>query len=1163
MSQATILLHPPKDVGEPQPAETRSGWRLQRLALLFAITGFAILWFAPTFVARTSLRHRIISVVLPAYPAKGTIGNASLSWFAPARLGDVRLFDEAGEELLHIQEVNSSKPLIRLVLDSQSELGHYMITEPHLTVRFRTDGSNLEDVLKPLLEEPSSSAGLSCEIENASAKWVAPSGVTVPGGLENVQVTFSQQQGASQPSRLEISGNLSDGEHAGAISLLLRNSATAPGTPEYTFRASELPLAAAQTLLDRIANIGEASGTVNADLLFSLSTTTSSDWWADGKVDVNRLRLNLSDGVGRTALVAEQASLAGRVSSSAHSLQLEKLQFASDIGTISANATLSPEILQSRPWSEQLAILMSQDVTSQGELNLSQLTPLLPPQAQLHRPIQAGKLAFECRTLPGPHGNQAEVRLRVNDIVAGTGEQRIAWKEPLAANLMLMEGVAGLSVEQLQVASDFLSLSGSASSRQGDIQFEADLDRLATHLSQLFEIEAGALAGKASGRLSLRQSVTGDTVQAQLDTVLQEFQMRFTGRNWTERKLTIVCESEFELAEASIDRINSASLAVESVEGDELTAILREPSKLSYDVPWSADVKITGEIERWLARLRGALILPPGEWEARGSLDGSGVITLGPHETGATELNAQVDRFQLQLADRAFEEPYLRLRGDLVWNHANNRCVITTGRFESETAIAEMSDIDIPLLADGPASGTVRFRGGIGRIARYLLPARPPFWVSGIVAGDLSLASQEATTTARGQFTFEKPTVSLPVVLPDRNVAWQPVWSDSKADFAIDARYRHDIGTVDLNSAQLGVSGATLDASGALSQLSTVAVTDLNGEVAYDLETLLPRLLGSLPAGLRLRGKRADGYSVRGPLISPLGIDPALRANTRLGWESANAWGLQIGPSELPLELDRTILRLGPLDVPVAGGRIRTSATVPLNAGLTLTFEQGRVAENISITPEICRQWLRYAMPALAETADLAGTASLDLQACTIPLRDPVQTRAVGSLAIGKLEATPGPFARSILETVQQVQRIAGNDPTQGSDLRLYSPPQTVLCRIDQRRVFHDRFTVQLGDQDGPLIATSGSVGFDESLDLVVEIPLDAKWFRDERVAKALGGQLLRIPVGGTLSSPAPDQRAFQDLARRAATGAVQNAVDQQIQKQIRDPLKKLFDRSQ
>jgi hypothetical protein len=76
-----------------------------------------------------------------------------------------------------------------------------------------------------------------------------------------------------------------------------------------------------------------------------------------------------------------------------------------------------------------------------------------------------------------------------------------------------------------------------------------------------------------------------------------------------------------------------------------------------------------------------------------------------------------------------------------------------------------------------------------------------------------------------------------------------------------------------------------------------------------------------------------------------------------------------------------------------------------------------------------------------------------------------------------------------------------------------------------------------------------------------VTVPLEAKWFKDERIAAALGGQALRIPVRGTLSNPAPDPRALQDFARRAATGAVNGFLNREIEKQIGDPLRKLLDR--
>ena len=172
----------------------------------------------------------------------------------------------------------------------------------------------------------------------------------------------------------------------------------------------------------------------------------------------------------------------------------------------------------------------------------------------------------------------------------------------------------------------------------------------------------------------------------------------------------------------------------------------------------------------------------------------------------------------------------------------------------------------------------------------------------------------------------------------------------------------------------------------------------------------------------------------------------------------------------------------------------------------------------------------------------------------------PAATEGEATLHLENLDATPGPVAKSLIDVVGQVQRIAGGDATSGSDLRLVARNQSVGLRMTNGRVFHDQFAVQLGDADGPTVTTSGSVGIDETLDLVVTVPLDAKWFRYLASRRALAEQLLESRFAARCRNPHPIRERSR-FARRAATGAVNGILNREIEKQFGDPLKKLLQR--
>src|SRR5688572_24215156 len=70
--------------------------RVPRIILgLFVLLALGV-WFAPTIIARTSLRNHIVRNA--AHDLNGTldVGDASLGWFSPIELRDVTLTDPQG-----------------------------------------------------------------------------------------------------------------------------------------------------------------------------------------------------------------------------------------------------------------------------------------------------------------------------------------------------------------------------------------------------------------------------------------------------------------------------------------------------------------------------------------------------------------------------------------------------------------------------------------------------------------------------------------------------------------------------------------------------------------------------------------------------------------------------------------------------------------------------------------------------------------------------------------------------------------------------------------------------------------------------------------------------------------------------------------------------------
>ncbi|MCA9067639.1 MAG: hypothetical protein KDA84_01865, partial [Planctomycetaceae bacterium] len=173
-----------------------------------------------------------------------------------------------------------------------------------------------------------------------------------------------------------------------------------------------------------------------------------------------------------------------------------------------------------------------------------------------------------------------------------------------------------------------------------------------------------------------------------------------------------------------------------------------------------------------------------------------------------------------------------------------------------------------------------------------------------------------------------------------------------------------------------------------------------------------------------------------------------------------------------------------------------------------------------------------------------------------MPLDNPSATNATGVLAIESAQMRPGKLVTSLLDATKQIKTLILGRPTGGvmqADAALVRlEKQNVNVQCINGRVYHQNLKMVL---TGIPITTTGSVGFDESLSLLAEIPVQPEWLTKNRLMGGLQGQTLKIPITGTLSQPVLDTRAVFNAIRQAA----QNATNRVINNEIQDQFKKLF----
>jgi len=103
---------------------------------------------------------------------------------------------------------------------------------------------------------------------------------------------------------------------------------------------------------------------------------------------------------------------------------------------------------------------------------------------------------------------------------------------------------------------------------------------------------------------------------------------------------------------------------------------------------------------------------------------------------------------------------------------------------------------------------------------------------------------------------------------------------------------------------------------------------------------------------------------------------------------------------------------------------------------------------------------------------------------------------------------------------------------------------QTVPILVREGRVFHEDLKFSHKDL---VVQTSGSVGMDQSLNMIAKIPIHNDWIDGKEYLAGLKGKSISIPVTGTVSKPVLDKRSIQNLTQNLAKEAANSAINRAV----------------
>jgi hypothetical protein len=1115
----------------PTPDRKPRRWR-RRLAVT-VVSLLALVWFAPTILAKSGLINSFVGKATAKLKGNVSVGSASLGWFSPVVLSDVKLTDAEGRTILAAPTVRSSHSLLSLARN-QADLGTFTVENPQIEIVCEKQTTNLEQALADILKDDSPSTG---ERPVVAVK-VTGGTLTVRDAernqshvVKNLDVTATIPK-ASEPISVQVKGSADDAT-AGTLDadLTLGSSVLAK------VKANGFPLDIAAPFARRFEPDLTATGRLTADLDTTVTPGPQPAAKVSGSVSVSDLDLG-SPRFGPERLKLKTISLPCVVETTAAGVRVEKANLTCDLGTASFVGTFDPNEPLDR-WLDRAGL------TASADLDVAKLAAMFPKLFRLREgtALSEGRVTAKLTSKAGSSGTTWEGALGTSALRGVRDGKPLAWEQPLTVAFSGRLTPDKLPVfDKLDAKAEFAAITGSGTFDNFTLTAYASLDLLTKRLGEFVDLSGLQLGGTA------KLNVTARTVNgvSNVNGTARVTNLAFSDgtRQYQEPDLTTTFNADGTFFNPTVQQLRAATVKVTAGTEAAEFQLLEPIADLKKLENGKAVAKITGDFERWVARASSFVAIPK-------KIKIAGKGTAGGNVTITAETFA-LDNVTADLKDARFHGYGIKVdEPQLLVNPTVGTVFRKTGLVEFPTLVLQTQTVaaavkPMKLLPMPDGSYGVELEGianaNLARVQQLLqLQSDPQFSdrIDGMVA-----AGTVKVKAVGNAYEFD---VNFPIQKFLLGHPQKPTWQEEK--LAVVAKGAYDLVADNLRLERAVVErpdGTKVDAAGRLDKATTVMDVDLSGKLTYDLATLQPQLKKFLGQSFQVVGKDTRDFRVAGKLsagVDGLAVSVAqpkspfgeLNGNASLAWQSLKAYGFDVGQSQLSAKLDKGVMTIDPVEA-VFGqtGKVRVEPTVRfLPTGHELTLAKGKVIDKAKLTPAACADALGYILPAFARSTETQGTISLDLDENRIPLSDPEKGTMKGRLTLHDVQVGPGPV-------VAEIAKLLG---AQNTTFAL-SKEQVVPIKLENGWVHHENLTLSTKNFT---MSTSGAVSVNGELNMVADLPLPENAIgpllkNNPKIRDALKDKRVKVAVRGTIAKPQLDPRAFQAAIRELTQDVIKDA---------------------
>lgn len=1153
-----------KAISEPaqRGSEVRPRRWGRRLLIGLALTATA-LWFSPEIVSRTALRQEVPKLLFPFFQGRVALGETSLGWNSPVVVRNVEIADIDGTPLMTIGELRSEATLWQLVSNRQA-LGRFTLDRCMAFVQATANGSNFDQTIADFWNAPASDPQQSLELVCLGTR-IELRGMAEGERLPLPPFDARVRVAMDGPRSFQLDLKAQDTEHPGSV-LQVQVSSQDTAIPDglrVKVAATDWQLASFNPVVQARWGQGRLFGALNGHSELELVSATPMRWSSRSDLTIAQLELFDLPGLDAENLRMNKVVFTGDLRGTDQWIECLAVALDSDLAAVEVSGNWALAHWQhwtSSPDSQPSVALIDEDFQVRGWIDAAAIARQWPRLLHLRDNVRVteGRLTFAADSRLMSDVRTWTAQLEVDQLAAAIENRPWRWDTPFKGAARFSRQGEELVCDRLRVDSSFLQAEGSGTVRQAKLTARADLDRLTEELSEIVDWGPARMSGTLAMTADVNVPESGKiTLQSQAR--IERLVLGSAAEPWwSEPKLSIdVTATGGNATTAEWLAWESGQLELAAGE-DRLSVQLREPadwSRSDRELPLRAELR--GDLQRWGQRLSFWL---PAEFR---SLQGQGLLVANARwsldRIVLEETQIQAKSLRWTTADWRIEEPELQVQTRGTWDAVARQFdtpeTLATGAFGR----VEWTNGRWSAQADStlPVRGDWQFELDLGRLSQWRIGPVTSH-ILGRARGSLRSQPQaEALELAADTQVQNLMYVTLEPVsggaATGANAAWVTQWKEPALRLQTQGRWMPTQQQFVLQNFAVTGDGLSLRGTGNGTWSAAELQFETNGQLAYDWAKLSTRLSPELAQKFQATGVGAKPYELRGrwPLGSTT-VQTELVGTAGIGWESLRLMGLPLGAAEIRGNFVGNSGSIQPLALAVAEGQVRLAPQFRFHPGpVAIMHPPGRLVDRVRLSPELCRDLLQYMAPLMADATEIDGRFSLDLQQGTWPLGQTTDGVANGRLEIHGASLRPGTGLGRLMSVVDQVRAIVGGrDPRTPAAERLLVelPEQTVQFRQTDRRMTHDRLILRTRDVE---IQTRGSVGFDESLNLVAAVPIRPEWISDERLRSVLGGQTLQVPITGTLRQPQVDPSVLSDLARRAATGRIEQTIDNKLREQL------------